>query len=52
MLWLLIPIGFMGIAFMMTTYRISVMTNMLTIAAIRHYYGKWAARMVGITTFL
>lgn len=52
MLWLLIPIGFMGIAFMMTTYRISVMTNMPTIAAIRHYYGKWAARIVGITTFL
>ena len=52
MLWLLIPIGFMGIAFMMTTYRITVMTGMPIIAAIRHYYGPWAGSIVGITTFL
>lgn len=52
MLWLLLPIGFMGIAFMMTTYRISVMTDMPIIAAIRHYYGPLAGIVVGITTFL
>ncbi|MCI1985350.1 MAG: Nramp family divalent metal transporter [Lactobacillus sp.] len=52
MLWLLIPIAFMGIAFMMTTYRVTVMTGMPTIAAIRHFYGKWPAILVGITTFL
>lgn len=52
MLWLLLPIAFMGIAFMMTTYRVTVMTGMPTIAAIRHYYGKWPAILVGVTTFL
>lgn len=52
MLWLLIPVGFMGITFMMTTYRITVMTGLSTIEAIQKYYGKWAARIVGITTFL
>ncbi|MFD1319396.1 Nramp family divalent metal transporter [Loigolactobacillus zhaoyuanensis] len=52
MLWLLIPIGFMGIAFMMTTYRVSVMTGMPIIESIRKYYGKVPAIIVGITTFL
>ena len=37
---------------MMTTYRISVMTDMPIIAAIRHYYGPLAGIIVGITTFL
>ncbi|MCS5932111.1 divalent metal cation transporter [Klebsiella pneumoniae subsp. pneumoniae] len=40
LLWLLIPIAFMGITFMLTTYRISMLTGMPSIEAIRHYYGK------------
>lgn len=52
MLWLVIPIAFMGITFMLTTYRISMLTGMPIIHAIRHYYGKGAAMIVGIATFL
>lgn len=52
MIWLIIPIIFMGITFMLTTYRISMLTGMPIIHAIRQYYGKWAAAVVGIATFL
>ncbi|MDK2808018.1 MAG: manganese transport protein [Clostridiales bacterium] len=52
MLWLIVPIAFMGITFMLTTYRISMLTGMPIIHAIRHYYGKGAANIVGIATFL
>lgn len=47
LLWLLIPIAFMGITFMLTTYRISMLTGMPSIEAIRHYYGKVASGFVG-----
>jgi len=52
MLWLIIPIGFMGITFMLTSYRISMLTGMPIIHAIRHYYGNAAAVIVGAATFL
>lgn len=52
MIWLVIPIMFMGITFMLTSYRISMLTGMPIIHAIRHYYGNWAAAVVGVATFL
>lgn len=52
MLWLVIPIAFMGITFMLTTYRIGMLTGMPIIHAIRFYYGKAAAAFVGVATFL
>lgn len=52
LLWLLIPIAFMGITFMLTTYRIAMLTGMPSIEAIRHYYGNVAAAFVGVATFL
>ncbi len=52
MMWLVIPIAFMGITFMLATYRISMLTGMPIIHAIRHYYGKAAAWIVGVATFL
>lgn len=52
MMWLVIPIAFMGITFMLTSYRISMLTGMPIIHAIRHYYGKGAATIVGFATFL
>lgn len=52
MLWLIIPIMIMGITFMLTTYRISMLTGMPVIHAIRHYYGNTAAAIVGVATFL
>ena len=52
MIWLIIPIAFMGITFMLTSYRISMLTGMPIIHAIRHFYGKAAAIVVGVATFL
>lgn len=52
MIWLVIPIAFMGISFMLTSYRISMLTGMPIIHAIRHYYGKTASMVVGCATFL
>lgn len=52
MIWLIIPIAFMGITFMLTSYRISMLTGMPIIHAIRHFYGKAAAMVVGAATFL
>lgn len=52
MIWLIIPIAFMGITFMLTSYRISMLTGMPIIHAIRKYYGKAAAMVVGCATFL
>ncbi len=52
LIWLLIPVIFMGITFMLTTYRIALLTGMPTIHAIRHYYGRGAAIFVGLATFL
>lgn len=52
MIWLILPIAFMGITFMLTTYRIGMLTGMPIIHAIRHFYGKTSAAFVGIATFL
>lgn len=52
LIWLILPIIFMGITFMMTTNRLAIVTGMPTIHAIRHYFGKGAAYVVGIAVFL
>lgn len=52
MLWLLIPIIIMGITFTMTSYRISIMTGMPILHAIRHYYGGIASGFCGVALFL
>lgn len=52
LLWLMIPIAFMGITFMLTTYRIGMLTGMPIIHAINHYFGRVAAAFVGSATFL
>ncbi|MBE5987573.1 MAG: divalent metal cation transporter [Paenibacillaceae bacterium] len=52
MFWLFIPILFMGVTFLLTTYRIALLTGKPIIHAIRHYYGGKAAAFVGIASFL
>lgn len=52
LIWILIPIAFMGMSFLLTTYRIALLTGLPSIHAIRHYYGSFAAKVVGIATFL
>ena len=52
MFWLLIPIIIMGITFTMTSYRISIMTGMPILHAIRHYYGGLASGFCGVALFL
>ena len=51
LIWLMIPIVFMGITFMMTTNRLAIMTGMPTIHAIRKYYGPVASGVVSVATF-
>ena len=52
LIWLLMPIIFMGITFMMTTNRLAICTGMPTLHAIRKYYGPVASGFVGIALFL
>lgn len=52
LIWILLPIIFMGITFMMTTNRLAIMTGMPTIHAIRKYYGSVASGVVSVATFL
>ena len=52
MLWLFIPIFIMGITFMLTCYRITMLTGLPIIHAIRHFYGKAAGAFVGCCLFL
>lgn len=52
MLWLLLPIIFMGVTFMLVSYRLGMLSGMPIIHAIRHYYGKRAAQVVGVAMFL
>lgn len=52
MLWLFIPIFIMGITFMLTCYRITMLTGLPIIHAIRHFYGKAVAAFVGCCLFL
>lgn len=52
LIWLIIPIVFMGITFMMVTNRLAIVTGMPTIHAIRKYYGPVVAGFVGIALFM
>ncbi|MGN0371242.1 MAG: Nramp family divalent metal transporter [Enterocloster sp.] len=52
LIWLMFPVIFMGITFMMVTNRLAIITGMPTIHAIRKYYGSAAAGFVGIALFL
>lgn len=51
LIWLMIPIVFMGITFMMTTNRLAIMTGLPTIHAIRKYYGPVASGVVSVAAF-
>lgn len=51
MLWLFIPIFIMSITFMLTCYRLAMLTGMPLLHGIRHYYGHGAAAFVGICLF-
>lgn len=52
LIWLIIPILFMGVTFMLTSYRISMLTGMPILHAIRHFYGKAASAFCGVALFL
>ena len=52
LIWLILPIIFMGITFMMTTNRLAIITGLPTIHAIRKYYGPIASAVVSIAVFL
>lgn len=52
LLWLYILIAFMGSTYVLVTYRLSMLTGMPTIHAIRKYYGKGAAAFTGFALFL
>ncbi|MGN0644034.1 Nramp family divalent metal transporter [Gemmiger sp.] len=52
LIWLIFPIIFMGMTFMLVTDRLAIVTGMPTIHAIRKYYGPVASGIVGVATFL
>lgn len=52
LLWLIFPIIFMGMTFMMVTNRLAIMTGMPTIHAIRKYYGPVGSGIVSIAIFM
>lgn len=52
LMWILLPVIFMGTTFIMVCYRLSMLTGMPTVHAIRHYYGAGAASFVGVVAFL
>ncbi len=52
LIWLIIPIIFMGITFMMTTNRLAIITGLPSLHAIRKYYGPVASGVVGVAIFL
>ncbi len=52
LIWLMFPIIFMGITFVMTTNWLAITTGMPTIHAIRKYFGKAGAVIVGVALFL
>ena len=52
LIWILIPVIFMGITFMMVTNRLAIITGLPTIHAIHKYYGPVASGIVGIATFI
>ena len=52
LMWLFIPIVFMGITFMLTTNRLAIVSGLPTIHAIRKYYGPVASGVVSVAVFL
>lgn len=52
LIWLVLPVIFMGITFMMVTNRLAIVTGMPTLHAIRKYYGSFAAGFVGLSLFM
>ena len=52
LIWLIFPIIFMGMTFMMVTNRLAITTGLPTIHAIRKYCGPVASGVVGVATFL
>ena len=52
LVWLFIPIMFMGITFMLTTNRLAIVSGLPTIHAIRKYYGPVASGVVSVAVFL
>lgn len=52
LMWLFIPIIFMGITFVLTTYRISILTEKPILEAIQHYYGSVSSKIVGTVLFI
>lgn len=52
LLWMYILIAVMGTTYVLVTYRLSMLTGMPTLRAIRHYYGKAAAGFTGSALFL
>lgn len=52
LIWLFIPIIFMGVTFMLTTNRLAITTGLPTIHAIRKYYGPVASGIVSVAVFL
>lgn len=52
LVWLYILIAFMGTTYVLSTYRLSMLTGMPTLHAIRHFYGKGASIFTGVALFL
>ncbi len=52
LMWMYVLIAFMGATYVMVTYRLSMLTGMPTLDAIRHYYGRGAAGFTGFALFL
>lgn len=52
LVWLYLLVAFMGTTYLLVAYRLSMLTGMPTIHAIRHYYGKGAAMFTGFALFL
>jgi len=52
LLWMYILIAFMGTTYVLVTYRLSLLTGMPTLHAIRQYYGPVASGFTGVALFL
>ncbi len=52
LIWLVLPIIFIGITFMMVTNRLAITTGLPSIHAIRKFYGPVASGIVGVAVFL
>lgn len=52
LMWIYLLVAFMGSVYVLTTYRLSMLTGMPTLHAIRKYYGKTAAGFTGFALFL